>query len=152
MFQSIDSVISFCARRGGHEFDTVKLVTLQGKKKQTARETQVVLLRRLIRKLHHVAEARGCSINQLSEFGGVDSRNSERVFMGNSGAVDGVVSKLVLPRYLRSTPFRTRSSWEMNKQLCRLPKKSMGTASARQSTPKVRSAPVVLSSSEETRV
>ena len=49
--------------------NTVKLVTLQGKKKQTARETQVVLLRRLIRKLHHVAEARGCSINQLVNSG-----------------------------------------------------------------------------------
>jgi hypothetical protein len=49
--------------------NTVKLVTLQGKKKQTARETQVVLLRRLIRKLHRVAEARGCSINQLVNSG-----------------------------------------------------------------------------------
>jgi hypothetical protein len=49
--------------------NTVKLVTLQGKKKQTARETQVVLLRRLIRRLHHVAEARGCSINQLVNSG-----------------------------------------------------------------------------------
>jgi hypothetical protein len=49
--------------------NTVKLVTLQGKKKQTARETQVVLLRRLIRKLHHVAETRGCSINQLVNSG-----------------------------------------------------------------------------------
>jgi len=49
--------------------NTVKLVTLQGKKKQTARETQVVLLRQLIRKLHHVAEARGCSINQLVNSG-----------------------------------------------------------------------------------
>ena len=49
--------------------NTVKLVTLQGKKKQTARETQVVLLRRLIQRLHHVAEARGCSINQLVNSG-----------------------------------------------------------------------------------
>ena len=49
--------------------NTVQLVTLQGKKKQTARETQVVLLRRLIRKLHRVAEARGCSINQLVNSG-----------------------------------------------------------------------------------
>ena len=49
--------------------DTVELVTLQGKKKQTARETQVVLLRRLIRRLHQVAEARRCSINQLVNSG-----------------------------------------------------------------------------------
>ena len=48
---------------------TVGLVTLQGKKKRTARETQVVLLRRLIRKLHHVADARGCSINRLVNSG-----------------------------------------------------------------------------------
>jgi len=49
--------------------NTVKLVTLQDKKKRTARETQVVLLRRLIRKLHHVADARGCSINRLVNSG-----------------------------------------------------------------------------------
>lgn len=49
--------------------NTVKLVTLQGKKKQTARETQVVLLRRLIQRLHRVAEARDCSINQLVNSG-----------------------------------------------------------------------------------
>ena len=49
--------------------NTVKLVTLQGKKKQTARETQVVLLRRLIRRIQRVAEARGCSMNQLVNSG-----------------------------------------------------------------------------------
>jgi hypothetical protein len=49
--------------------NTVKLVTLQGKKKQTARETQVVLLRHLIRRLHHVVEARGSSINHLVNSG-----------------------------------------------------------------------------------
>ena len=48
---------------------SVNLVTLQGKKKQTARETQVVLLRRLIRSLHQIAKARGCSINQLVNSG-----------------------------------------------------------------------------------
>jgi len=49
--------------------NTVKLVTLQGKKKQTARETQVVLLRRLIRRIKTIADARGCSINQLVNSG-----------------------------------------------------------------------------------
>jgi len=49
--------------------NTVKLVALQGKKKQTARETQVVILRRLIRRLHRVAKARNCSINQLVNSG-----------------------------------------------------------------------------------
>src|SRR6266699_1779262 len=44
---------------------TVKLVTLQGKKKQTARETQVVLLGQLIRRIKRIADARGSSINQL---------------------------------------------------------------------------------------
>ena len=48
---------------------TVKLVTLQGKKKQTARETQIVILRRLIRRIQTVAEARGCSMNQLVNSG-----------------------------------------------------------------------------------
>ena len=47
----------------------VKLVTLQGKKKQTARETQVVILRRLIRRIQRIAEARGCSMNQLVNSG-----------------------------------------------------------------------------------
>src|SRR5215471_8360754 len=49
--------------------NTVKLVTLQGKKKQTARETQVVILRRLIRRIKRVADARACSINQLVNSG-----------------------------------------------------------------------------------
>jgi len=49
--------------------NTVKLVALQGKKKQTARETQVVILRRLICRLHRIAKARGCSINQLVNSG-----------------------------------------------------------------------------------
>src|SRR6266404_678011 len=49
--------------------NTVKLVTLQGKKKQTARETQVVLLRRLIRRVKRIADARGCSMNQLVNSG-----------------------------------------------------------------------------------
>jgi hypothetical protein len=48
---------------------TVKLVTLQGKKKQTASETQVVLLRRLIRRIKRIADGRGCSINQLVNSG-----------------------------------------------------------------------------------
>jgi hypothetical protein len=49
--------------------NTVELVTLQGKKKQTARETQVVLLRPLIRRIKRIADARGCSINQLVNSG-----------------------------------------------------------------------------------
>jgi ribose 1,5-bisphosphokinase PhnN len=49
--------------------NTVKLVILQGRKKQTARETQVVLLGRLIRKIKKIADARGCSINQLVNSG-----------------------------------------------------------------------------------
>ncbi len=49
--------------------NTVKLITLQGRKKQTARETQVVILRRLILRIKRVADARGCSINQLVNSG-----------------------------------------------------------------------------------
>ena len=49
--------------------ETVKLVALQGKKKRTARETQVVILRRLIRRIQRIAEARGCSMNQLVNSG-----------------------------------------------------------------------------------
>jgi hypothetical protein len=67
--------------------NAVKLVTLQGKKKQTARETQVVLLRGLIRKLHHVAEARDCSINQLVNSGLTAYYSKEQA--GKSGASSG---------------------------------------------------------------
>jgi hypothetical protein len=49
--------------------NSVKLVTLQGKKKQTAKETQVVILRRLITRIHRIARTRGCSINQLVNSG-----------------------------------------------------------------------------------
>ena len=49
--------------------NTVKLVTLQGKKKQTAKETQIVLLRRLIRRIKTIANTRACSINQLVNSG-----------------------------------------------------------------------------------
>ena len=49
--------------------NTLKLVTLQGKKRQTARETQVVLLGQLIRRIRGIAHARGCSINQLVNSG-----------------------------------------------------------------------------------
>jgi hypothetical protein len=49
--------------------NTVKLVTLQGKKKQTARETQIVLPRRLIRRIKTIANTRACSINQLVNSG-----------------------------------------------------------------------------------
>jgi hypothetical protein len=48
---------------------TVKLVNLQGRPKQTANETQVVLLRRLIKTIQGVARERGCSMNQLVNSG-----------------------------------------------------------------------------------
>jgi hypothetical protein len=64
--------------------DTIKLVTLQGKKKQTARETQVVLLRRLIQRLHRVAEARNCSVNRLVNSGLAAHYSKER--FGRFGA------------------------------------------------------------------
>jgi hypothetical protein len=49
--------------------DTVKLVTLQGKRKQTARETQIVILRRLIHRIKTIANTRACSISQLVNSG-----------------------------------------------------------------------------------
>jgi hypothetical protein len=58
--------------------NTVKLVTLQGKKKQTARETQIVLLRRLIRMIKRIADARGCSMNQLVNSGLLAYYSKER--------------------------------------------------------------------------
>ena len=49
--------------------NTIKLVTLQGKKPKTARETQVVILRRLTRRIQRIADGRGCSMNQLVNSG-----------------------------------------------------------------------------------
>src|SRR5213080_3987476 len=64
--------------------NSVELVTLQGKKKQTARETQVVILRRLIRRIQRIADVRGCSMNQL-----VNSGLLAYYLKGRRGKVDG---------------------------------------------------------------
>src|SRR5258708_2122262 len=47
------------------DLNTVDLVTLQSRQKQTGRETQVVILRRLRKRIHQVAHKRKCSMNQL---------------------------------------------------------------------------------------
>ncbi len=47
------------------DLNTVELVTLQSRQKQTGRETQVVILRRLRKRIHQVAKKRNCSMNQL---------------------------------------------------------------------------------------
>src|ERR1700720_2147102 len=47
------------------DLNTVGLVTLQSRQKQTGRETQVVILRRLRKRIHQVAKKRNCSMNQL---------------------------------------------------------------------------------------
>src|SRR6266481_768599 len=47
------------------DLNTVGLVTLQSRQKQTGRETQVVILRRLRKRIHQVAKKRDCSMNQL---------------------------------------------------------------------------------------
>lgn len=47
------------------DLDSVKLVNLQSREKQTAKETQVVILRRLRQRIHEVSQKRNCSMNQL---------------------------------------------------------------------------------------
>jgi hypothetical protein len=47
------------------DLDTVSLVKLQSRQKQTGRETQVVILRRLRKQIQEVARKRKCSMNQL---------------------------------------------------------------------------------------
>src|SRR6202451_1228433 len=47
------------------DLNSVELVTLQSRQKQTGRETQVVILRRLRKRIHQVAQKRKCSMNQL---------------------------------------------------------------------------------------
>src|SRR6266436_6613937 len=47
------------------DLNMVELVTLQSRQKQTGRETQVVILRRLRKHIHQVAHKRKCSMNQL---------------------------------------------------------------------------------------
>ena len=47
------------------DLNTVGLVTLQSRQKQTGRETQVVILNRLRKRIHEIANKRNCSMNQL---------------------------------------------------------------------------------------
>jgi hypothetical protein len=47
------------------DLNTVELVTLQSRQKQTGRETQVVILNRLRKRIHEIAKKRDCSMNQL---------------------------------------------------------------------------------------
>src|SRR5260370_30373868 len=47
------------------DLNAVELVNLQSRQKQTGRETQVVILRRLRKRIHQVAQKRQCSMNQL---------------------------------------------------------------------------------------
>jgi hypothetical protein len=47
------------------DLNTVELVNLQSRQKQTGKETQVVILRRLRKRIHQVAQKRKCSMNQL---------------------------------------------------------------------------------------
>jgi hypothetical protein len=47
------------------DLNTVELVTLQSRQKQTGSETQVVILRRLRKRIHQIAKKRNCSMNQL---------------------------------------------------------------------------------------
>jgi hypothetical protein len=49
----------------GIDLNTVELVTLQSRQKQTGRETQVVILNRLRKRIHKIAKKRNCSMNQL---------------------------------------------------------------------------------------
>src|SRR6266699_5398339 len=47
------------------DLNTVELVSLQSRQKQTGRETQIVILRRLRKRIYQVAHKRKCSMNQL---------------------------------------------------------------------------------------
>ncbi|HSZ01641.1 MAG TPA: hypothetical protein VK788_19235 [Terriglobales bacterium] len=47
------------------DLNTVELVTLQSRQKRTGRETQVVILNRLRKRIHGIAKKRNCSMNQL---------------------------------------------------------------------------------------
>jgi hypothetical protein len=47
------------------DLNTIELVKLQSRQKQTGRETQVVILNRLRKRIHQVAKKRNCSMNQL---------------------------------------------------------------------------------------
>ena len=47
------------------DLNAVELVNLQSRQKQTGRETQVVILNRLRKRIHQIAKKRNCSMNQL---------------------------------------------------------------------------------------
>jgi hypothetical protein len=75
----------------------IKLVTLQGKKKRTARETQVVLQGQLIRRIKGIADARGCSINQLVNSGLLAYYSKERT--GNIDSASRVAPRAFMSAY-----------------------------------------------------
>jgi len=71
------------------DLNAVELVTLQSRQKQTGRETQVVILRRLRKRIYQVAQNRKCSMNQpvnsallayYSKKGKVKSQRSDPVY------------------------------------------------------------------------
>src|SRR6266446_5599234 len=82
--------------------NTVNLITLQGKKKRTARETQVVLLRRLIRRIKRIAGGRGCSINQLVNSGLMDYYSKQRT--GKHGSPSRPTRRSVKATYDKMSP------------------------------------------------
>ena len=82
--------------------NTVNLITLQGKKKRTARETQVVLLRRLIRRIKRIAGGRGCSINQLVNSGLMDYYSKQRT--GKHGSPSRPTRRSVTATYDKMSP------------------------------------------------
>src|SRR5258708_17324010 len=47
------------------DLNTVELVNLESRQKQTGRETQVVIVKRLRKRIHQVANKRNCSMNRL---------------------------------------------------------------------------------------
>jgi hypothetical protein len=88
---------------------TVQLITLQGKKKQTARETQVVLLRRLIDKLHRVAKRRDCSVNRLVNSGLATYYSKERT--KKLGTASRPAPQSARTTYDKMSPVRSGSNW-----------------------------------------
>jgi hypothetical protein len=85
------------------DLNTVELVTLQSRQKQTGRETQVVILNRLRKRIHEIAKKRNCSMNQLV---------NSALLAYYSKTREGKLKKPTMGRPSSLRSYDTMSEWE----------------------------------------
>jgi hypothetical protein len=85
------------------DLNTVELVNLQSRQKQTGRETQVVILNRLRKRIHEIAKKRNCSMNQLV---------NSALLAYYSKTEEGKLKKPTMGRASSLRSYDTMSEWE----------------------------------------